>query len=168
MVRNSEHVIYDEDSLEIREDITNGISIKDIMDIKEIELVNNNPFSSHYIIVLEETNDYKKHDVNKRLDNRFIHYSVYINNNKKYNNSLDYNLKGNAMLSGLDLENNTYLLYEGNLDALSSTTVNLGMWIDYEDITNEYMNSAFIGTVKVYIESLQQNCIRYIERKGVT
>jgi len=37
---------------------------------------------------------------------------------------------------------------------MSSTTVMLGLWIDYENITNEYMDSAFIGTVKVYVESL--------------
>ena len=26
-------------------------------------------------------------------------------------------------------------------------------WFSYEDITNEYMNSGFVGTMKVYIES---------------
>ena len=75
--------------------------------------------------------------------------------NKLYNNVLDNNLKGSSTLNGLQLENDTYLLYEGNLEAYSTTTFKLGMWIDYEDITNEYMNSAFIGTVKVYVESYE-------------
>ena len=155
MVKKSEHVIYDKNSLEILEDVTKGINVKDIMDIKEIELVNSNPYSSHYIIVLEETNNYKRHNVDKILDNKFIHFNVYVDNNKLYNNVLDNNLKGSSTLNGLQLENDTYLLYEGNLEAYSTTTFKLGMWIDYEDITNEYMNSAFIGTVKVYVESYE-------------
>ena len=155
MVRNSEHIIYDKDKLEIREDVTKDVVIKDIMDIKQIELNNTNTENVHYIIVLEETNDYNKHNVSKRLDNRFINFNVYVNNNKSYNNVLDNNLKDSSTLDGVSLENNTYLLYEGTLEKLTSTTVNLGMWIDYEDITNEYMNSAFIGTVKIYIESLK-------------
>ena len=26
------------------------------------------------------------------------------------------------------------------------------LWVDYNSITNEYMNSAFIGTIRVYVE----------------
>ena len=54
MVKNSDHIIYDKTSLEIMEDVTKGIEIKDIMDIKEIELNNTNTENAHYIIVLEE------------------------------------------------------------------------------------------------------------------
>ena len=154
IVKKSEHIIYDKNSLEIMEDVTKGIEIKDIMDVKEIELNNTNTENAHYIIVLEETSDYSKHKVNKRLDNRFIRFNVYVDNNKFYNNVLDNNLKGSSILEGMSLQNNTYLLHEGTIEKMSSTKVKLGLWIDYEDITNEYMNSAFIGTVRVYIESL--------------
>jgi len=154
MVKNSDHIVYDKDSLEIIENITKGVNIKDIMDIKEIELYNNNKEAVHYIVVLEETNDYKKHDVNKRLHNKFIHFNVYVNGNKKYNNVLNNNLKGSPELEGINLKNNTYLIHEGRLDKAGSTNIKLGFWIDYEDITNKYMNSAFIGTVKVYVETL--------------
>lgn len=154
MVKNSDHIIYDNDSLEIIEDVTKGIEIKDIMDIKEIELNNTNNKNAHYVIVLEETSDYTKHKINRRLDNRFIRFNVYVDSNKYYNNVLDNNLKDSTLLEGMSLDNNTYLLHEGTIEKRSSTTVKLGLWIDYEDITNEYMNSAFIGTVKVYVESL--------------
>lgn len=154
MVRNSDHIIYDKDSLEIMEDVTKGIEIKDIMDIKEIELNNNNTENVHYVIVLEETSDYSRHKINNRLDNRFIRFNVYVDNNKYYNNILDNNLNNSTVLEGINLDNNTYLLHEGTIEKMSSTTVKLGLWIDYESITNEYMDSAFIGTVKVYIESL--------------
>lgn len=157
IVRNSDHIIYDSNNLEIIYTITSSIEIKDIMDIKEIKLKNTNDTNSHYIIVLEETDNYKKHDVNKRLDNNMIHFNVYINGNKMYNNVLNNNLKDSDTLEGIDLNTNTYLIHEGTLEKLSSTTVKLGLWVDYvEDrITNEYMNSAFIGTIKVYVENVK-------------
>ena len=154
LVKKSDHIVYDKDNLEIIDNYIGELSIKDIMDIKEITLNNTNLESAHYIIVLEETGDYKKHNIKKRLSNEFIRFSVYVNGKKLENNILENNLKGKNKLEGLDLNNNTYLLYEGNIDKLSTVIIKLGLWIDYEDITNEYMNSAFIGTVKVYIESL--------------
>ena len=45
------------------------------------------------------------------------------------------------------------MIYEGEIEKLSELSIKIGMWISYENITNEYMNSAFIGTMKVYIES---------------
>ena len=65
------------------------------------------------------------------------------------NNLLSNNLKGKE---GYEFNNNTYLLYEGKLNELSTTDIDIGMWIDYEQTNNENMNSAFIGTVRVYIE----------------
>ena len=44
------------------------------------------------------------------------------------------------------------MIYEGKLNELSTTDIDIGMWIDYEQTNNENMNSAFIGTVRVYIE----------------
>lgn len=157
IVRDSNHIVYDDKNLEIIFNITESIEIKDIMDIKEIKLDNTNLNNSHYIIVLEETDNYNKYNVNRRLDNSMIHFNVFINGNKIYNNVLDNNLKNISVLEGLDLKNNTYLIYEGTLEKLSSTTVKLGLWVDYvEDrVTNEYMNSAFIGTIKVYVEEVK-------------
>lgn len=154
MIEKSNHIVYTDSSFEIIENVIQGLEIEDIMDIKEIELNNTNTVNSHYIIVLEETSNYDNHNVIKRLDNKFINYNVYVNGNKYYNMILDNNLKGTTKLEGINLNNNTYLLYEGTLEKLSTTTVKLGLWIDYVDITNDYMNSAFIGTVKIYIESV--------------
>lgn len=154
IVRNSDHIVYNDKMLEIVDNSILGVEIKDIMDIKEITLNNTNEEISHYIIVLEETDDYTKHDVSRRLDNSLINFNIYVGGNKIYNNVLDNNLKGTNRLEGLNLDNNTYLLYEGNIEKLSSETIKLGLWIDYNDIGNEYMNSALIGTVKVYVESL--------------
>lgn len=152
IVRNSEHIIYNNNSLEIINNYSSDI--KDVMDTKEIVLNNTNTEMAHYIVVLEETNNYNKHNITKILDNNFIKFSIDVNGNKIENNNLNNNLKENKVFEGLSLDNNTYLLYEGNIDKLSSTSLKIGFWIDYYDITNEYMNAAFIGTIKIYVESL--------------
>lgn len=151
MVKNSEHIRYNNNIFEIIDnDKKDVIEIKDIMDIKNIKLENKNNTMSNYMIVLEESNNYKKHNISKRLPSQYINYNIYVNGNKIINNVLDKRLDNT---SGIENGRNSYLIYEGKIDKLSELTVKIGMWISYEDITNEYMNSGFVGTVKVYIES---------------
>lgn len=152
IVEKSEHINYDDNVFEIIDSNNNGniIDIKDIMDIKGIKLENKNTSKANYMIVLEETNDYKKHNITRRLSTEYINYNVYVNGNivkdKVLNNKLDNT-------SGITNKNNNYLIYEGEIEKLSELSIKIGMWISYENITNEYMNSAFIGTMKVYVES---------------
>lgn len=152
IVEKSEHINYDDNVFEIIDsnNSNNIINIKDIMDIKGIKLENKNTSKANYMIVLEETNDYKKHNITRRLSTEYINYNVYVNGNivkdKVLNNKLDNT-------SGIINKNNNYLIYEGEIEKLSELSIKIGMWISYENITNEYMNSAFIGTMKVYIES---------------
>lgn len=152
IVEKSEHINYDDNVFEIIDSNNNGniIDIKDIMDIKGIKLENKNTSKANYMIVLEETNDYKKHNITRRLSTEYINYNVYVNGNivkdKVLNNKLDNT-------SGIANKNNNYLIYEGEIEKLSELSIKIGMWISYENITNEYMNSAFIGTMKVYVES---------------
>lgn len=152
IVEKSEHINYDDNVFEIIDsnNSNNIINIKDIMDIKGIKLENKNTSKANYMIVLEETNDYKKHNITRRLSTEYINYNVYVNGNivkdKVLNNKLDNT-------SGINNKNNNYLIYEGEIEKLSELSIKIGMWISYENITNEYMNSAFIGTMKVYIES---------------
>ncbi|MGN1342145.1 MAG: hypothetical protein ACI4VL_02830 [Bacilli bacterium] len=156
IVEKSEHIIYDDNIFEIVDSSIDEekIDIKDIMDIKNITLENTNQTASNYMIVLEETNNYQKYNITRRLPSEYINYNVYLNGNKINNQVLNNNIKGTSKVSGLSLKNNTYLIYEGKLEKLSTVTVKIGMWVSYETITNEYMNSAFIGTIKVYVESL--------------
>lgn len=152
IVEKSEHINYDDNVFEIIDsnNSNNIINIKDIMDIKGIRLENKNTSKANYMIVLEETNDYKKNNITRRLSTEYINYNVYVNGNivkdKVLNNKLDNT-------SGITNKNNNYLIYEGEIEKLSELSIKIGMWISYENITNEYMNSAFIGTMKVYIES---------------
>ena len=150
IVQKSEHIKYDDNIFEIV-DGTKEVNIKDFIDIKSLELNNKNNKEMNYIIVLEETDNYAKHKASRRLPNEYVNYSIYLNGNKS-NGTLDNNIKDSSKYEGLNLSNNTYLLYEGKLKSLEQTDVKIGLWISYENITNEYMNSAFIGTLKVYVE----------------
>ena len=108
----------------------------------------------NYMIVLEETNNYSKYGIGKRLPNEYISYNVSINGSKVGTKVLDNNIYKTSKANGLNLKNNTYLIYEGKLAKASEANVKIGMWVNYERITNEYMNSAFIGTVRIYGESI--------------
>ena len=151
MVKNSEHIRYNDNIFEIIDnDKKDVIDIKDIMNIKSIKLENKNNTVSNYMIVLEESNNYDKYNISKKLPSKYINYNIYVNGNKIINNVLDKKLDNT---SGIENGENSYLIYEGKIDKLSELTVKVGMWVIYEDITNEYMNSGFVGTMKVYIES---------------
>lgn len=153
IVEKKDHIVYDDNIFEIITDEKEEVDIKDFIDIKDIKLQNNNNSSSTYLVVLEETDNYQKHKVSRRLDNKYIKYDVYVNGNKTGIKVLDNNLKDSSDINGLPSDKNNYFIYEGKIDKLSELSIKIGMWVDYRDITNEYMNSAFIGTVKVYIEN---------------
>lgn len=151
MVEKSEHIKYNNNIFEIIDNnkYKENIDIKDIMDIKNITLKNTNDKNANYIVVLEESssNSYSKYDISKRLDNKYIFYNTYINGNIVKNKIL------NNSINIADNDKNNYLICEGIIDKLSEISIDIGMWVDYESITNEYMNSGFVGTIKVYIES---------------
>ena len=148
IVEKSEHIKYDNNIFEIVYQNKEEVNIKDLIDIKKISLSNTKTEPINYIVVFEETSDYAKYNY-KVLPQEYLRYSIYANGRMYKNNLLNNNLKGKE---GYDFNNNTYLLFEGKLDRLSTTDINVGMWVDYETITKEYMNSAFIGTIKVYVE----------------
>ena len=151
IVEKSEHIKYNNNIFEIIDNnkYKENIDIKDIMDIKNITLKNTNDKNANYIVVLEESNSnsYSKYDISKRLDNKYIFYNTYINGNIVKNKILDNSI------NIADNDKNSYLICEGIIDKLSEISIDIGMWVDYESITNEYMNSGFVGTIKVYIES---------------
>lgn len=157
IVEKKDHIVYNEHILEIINNTKEEPKdIKDIMDIKNITLSNTNKTDCNYVIVLEETDNYQAHNVSKRLPNEYIKFNAQANGKTIRNNVLEDNLKGNRNFEGLSLKTNTYKLYEGRLNKLSDVSIKIGMWIDYAKIGNEYMNSAFIGTVKVYVESINK------------
>ncbi len=149
MVEKKEHISYKNNILEIIDNnkTEENIDIKDIMNMKNITIKNTNNKKENYMIVLEETKNYNKYNINKILDTKYINYNIHVNGNIIKNKVLDNKIKINSS------NKTNYLIYEGEIDRLSEITLDIGMWISYENITNEYMNSGFIGTMKVYVES---------------
>ena len=149
IVEKKDHIKYEKNIFEIVDNNKNeeNIDIKDIMNIKNIKLKNTNKSKAYYMIVLEESNNYNKYNIDKRLDTKYINYNIYVNGNTITNKVLDNKININKS------KKNNYLIYEGYIDKLSEQTIDIGMWISYENITNEYMNSGFVGTMKVYIET---------------
>ena len=153
IVEKSEHIIYDNNILEIIDNTKEEkVNTDNLIDIKNINLKNNNKKEVNYLILIEETSNYNKYNVSKRLPNEYIKYLVSINNKKQDIKLLNNNIKGTNKTKGLKLTNNAYQIYEGKLPKSGEANIKIGMWVDYKTITNEYMNSAFVGTVKVYIE----------------
>lgn len=153
IVEKSDHIIYDNNILEIIDNTKEEkVNTDNLIDIKNINLKNNNKKEVKYLILIEETSNYNKYNINKRLPNEYIKYLVSINNKKQDIKLLNNNIKGTNKTKGLKLTNNAYQIYEGKLPKSGEANIKIGMWVDYKTITNEYMNSAFIGTVKVYIE----------------
>lgn len=158
MVKKSEHIVYDDYTFEIIPDEKGQgeekLNPENVMNLKDIIITNTNTNKVRYRIVLEETEDYSKHNINKRLSNEYIKFNTYANGKLINNNPLTNNIKGMKLEGNLIIKNNTYLLYEDKLESIETVNVKIGMWIDYETITNEYMNSAFIGTIKIYVENV--------------
>lgn len=155
-------VIVDKDNIKYDEDgnidkIDSGLVV-DMDDVdEENEIENNikitNPTDKElkYRLVIEETEDYDKYNV-KKLSSKFVKYQVdveYVNNGIKY---LDNNIWtiDDILEGGLKIERPTFILYEGIISPKSTVNVSLNMWLDYEKMTNNEQNSAFIGTIKAY------------------
>lgn len=156
IVENSGHIRYDNYIFEIVKikDEEIKYDIEDIMDVKNITLNNISSVSANYIIVLEETSNYKKHDVENILSSKYINYMIDINGTQTKAKSLNETLSIDNIYEGINKDKNNYVLYEGTIESLSELPIKLGMWIDYRSITNQYMNSSFIGIIKIYVESL--------------
>ena len=84
------------------------------------------------------------------LEKKDLNTNIYDFNNHIY--AVNINNIDNS-INIADNDKNNYLICEGIIDKLSEISIDIGMWVDYESITNEYMNSGFVGTIKVYIES---------------
>lgn len=154
IITDKDNIKYGEDGNII--DIDNGL-IVDMEDKEDNEVDNEititNPTNNDlkYRLVIEETEDYQKYNI-KKLPADYVKYQIDINYNNSTPKYLNNNIWtiGDILEGGLKIEKDTYILYEGTINAKSSVDVNLSLWLDYEKMTNEHQNSAFIGTIKAY------------------
>lgn len=153
----TDKIIYDRDGN------IKGISGED--DIKEdSDSVSDNHFiienkgndDVKYLVTIEVSDNYQKY-ASKKLNPTYLKYNMVINStyleNQKLNNLLPI---GTILENNTKITKETYVLYEGTLESGKVADVTIGIWLDYTDITNEYQDSVFVGTITVYSETINK------------
>lgn len=153
----TDKIIYDRDGN------IKGISGED--DIKEdSDSVSDNHFiienkgndDVKYLVTIEVSDNYQKY-ASKKLNPTYLKYNMVINStyleNQKLNNLLPI---GTILENNTKITKETYVLYEGTLESGKVADVTLGIWLDYTDITNEYQDSVFVGTITIYSETINK------------
>lgn len=117
---------------------------------------NNGKDDVNYIVAIEVSDNYKEYAPVK-LDPIYLRYNLVANSTYLEEQSFKKQMKiGTVLQGGTKIEKETYILYEGVLKSGKKEEVNLGIWLDYDDITNDYQNSVFVGTIKVYSETIEE------------
>lgn len=108
-----------------------------------------------YHIGLELSDNYKLY-ANKLLPKEYLRYNIIVDSTYLENQKITSTIPVGTILEGnVKIENETYILYEGLLKQGKTAEVELGIWIDYLNITNEYQESVFVGTLVVYSETIE-------------
>lgn len=96
-------------------------------------------------ITIEEISNYNAYQT-KRLDPKYVKFQATIGD--------EYvpasRLVNNIWRDGTGKVN--YVIYEGKLNVKEKVTVALSLYVDYAELTNDYQNTGFIGTIHIYVE----------------
>ena len=109
-----------------------------------------------YMVAIEVSDNYQDYAPVK-LNPIYLKYNLVANTiyleNKVLNNILPI---GTVLEGNKKIDKETYILYEGVLDSGKNADITLGLWLDYDDITNDYQNSVFVGTIKIYSKTIKE------------
>lgn len=109
-----------------------------------------------YLVTIEVSDNYKDY-ANVKLNPIYLRYNMVVNStyieNKKFDNILPI---GTILENNTKITKETYILYTGTLESGKTADVTLGIWLDYADITNEYQDSVFVGTITIYSETINK------------
>lgn len=109
----------------------------------------------NYMVVIELSDNYTDYAPVK-LNPIYLRYNIVVDSTYLENQLFSKKLEIGTKLQGdVTIDKETYILYEGSLKSGSKAEVNFGTWLDYDDITNDYKNSVFVGTIKVYSETIE-------------
>ena len=152
----TDKIVYDNDGniakIVGEEDLNEDKSIYD----NHFVIENKGKDKVRYMVAIEVSDNYQDYAPVK-LNPIYLKYNLVANTtyleNKVLNNILpiDTVLEGNKKI-----DKETYILYEGVLDSGKNADITLGLWLDYDDITNDYQNSVFVGTIKIYSETIKE------------
>lgn len=117
---------------------------KNVEDTKFI-IKNNNNRKKRLRITIEEVSNYKKYNTD-RLDPKFVKFQATVGDMYVPETTLTKN-------TWRDSDNRVnYIIYEGILEAKSTTQVALSLYVDYAPLDNSYQNKGFIGTIRIYVD----------------
>lgn len=119
--------------------------------LKEFTVKNNTDENLKYRIVIEETENYNKFN-NKQLPADLVLQLISVDNKKQPITKLTANTwpLGSQLEGNTKVTTNTYILYEGQIEARGTDKVKLALWVDYENATNDTQDKWFVGTIKLY------------------
>lgn len=132
---------------------TSGIYISDAEhthnDFKNIQttsfvIKNKNNSPREFRIVIEEVNDYSAYN-SSRLEPNFVMFQAVIGGDYIAPTKLDNNVWTDSDGSV------NYVIFDGTVNAKSSMSIDLSLYIDYAELDNSYQDKWFIGTIKVYL-----------------
>ena len=105
---------------------------------------NDNNQSRTLRITIEEVASYTKFHT-KRLEPRYVKYQATVGDEYISARSLTSNIWRNSS------NKVNYVIYDGVIDAKSTVTVAVSLYVDYAELTNEHQNTGFIGTINIYV-----------------
>lgn len=107
-----------------------------------------------YHIAIEISDNYKKY-AKVALSPKYLRYNIVAGTTYLENQTFKNVLPIGTILEGnVKIKNETYILYTDKIRQGEKVEVDLGIWIDYLDITNDYQDSVFVGTLVVYSETI--------------
>lgn len=154
MVVDTDNIVYDSDG-NIAKILTEEDSKDDAVSNNRFVITNNSGNKINYMVTIELSDNYKLY-APKWLDPKFLRFNVIVNSTYLENQLFQEKLSIGTILEGnTKITKETYVLYRGVLEDNAKADIDLGIWLDYEEITNEYQDSVFVGTVKIYSETIK-------------
>ena len=98
-------------------------------------------------ITIVEISNYSKFNT-FRLDPRFVKFQATVGDDyvsARPLNSKEWKDSSNRV---------NYVIYDGIIGPKSTITVALSLYVDYTNLTNEYQDTGFLGTINVYVEDV--------------
>ena len=114
------------------------------LEISKFIIKNTNNKTKKFRIVIEEVPNYRKYNI-ERLKPEYVKFQATIGDDYVPASPLTTELWKN------ENSRTTYVIYDGSISAKASLDVAVTMYVDYEPLDNTYQNTAFIGTIKVYV-----------------
>lgn len=154
MVVDTDNIIYDSDG-NIAKILTDEDNKDDAISNNRFVITNNSGNKINYMVTIELSDNYKAY-APKWLDPKFLRFNIIVNSTYLENQLFKKVLPiGTTFEGNAKITKETYILYQDVLEDNSKADIDLGIWLDYEEITNEYQDSVFVGTVKIYSETIK-------------